>query len=81
MVKIVNKFNAIEFSGGTTAVALIVLCVEVDKKLATRNHLCMLVGMITLSLGIEIHYRRIAGRKIHLASSSTIVSGTTKDST
>jgi len=48
----------------STAIALIVLCVEVDENPATRNHLWILAGMILVSLGIEIAYRRITGRSL-----------------
>ena len=51
-----------------TAVALIVLCVEVDENLATRSHLWILVGMVLASLGIELAYRGITGRQIRLVS-------------
>ena len=47
-------------------VALIVLCVEVDKNPATRNHLWILLGMILAAFGIELIYRGITGREIHL---------------
>jgi amino acid transporter len=50
----------------STAVALIVLCVEVDENPATRNHLWILLGMIVVSFGIEVAYRGITGRRIHL---------------
>ncbi len=46
----------------STAIALIVLCVEVDENPATRNHLWILAGMILASLGIEFVYRRLTGR-------------------
>jgi hypothetical protein len=48
----------------STAIALVVLCVEVDENPATRNHLWILAGMIGVSLAIEIVYRRLTGRKI-----------------
>lgn len=48
----------------STAIALIVLCVEVDENPATRNHLWILAGMILVSLGIEIAYRRLTGRSL-----------------
>jgi amino acid transporter len=51
----------------STAVALIVLCVEVDKNPATRNHLWILLGMILVSFGIELAYGGITGREMHLA--------------
>jgi amino acid transporter len=38
----------------STAIALIVLCVEVDENPVTRNHLWVRVGIIVLSLEIEI---------------------------
>jgi amino acid transporter len=50
----------------STAIALIVLCVEVDENPATRNHLWILAGMILVSFGVEIVYRTITGRGIHL---------------
>ncbi|HYQ73294.1 MAG TPA: APC family permease, partial [Gammaproteobacteria bacterium] len=50
----------------STAVALVVLCVEVDENPATRNHLWILVGMILTSFVAEIAYRTITGREIHL---------------
>lgn len=46
----------------STAIALIVLCVEVDENPATRNHLWILVGMILASVGIEFAYRKFTGR-------------------
>ncbi len=51
----------------STASALIVLCVEVEENPATRNHLWILAGMILVSFGIEVAYRRITGRSIHLS--------------
>jgi hypothetical protein len=50
----------------STAVALIVLCLEVDENPATRNHLWILFGMILVSFGIEVAYRGITGRRIRL---------------
>lgn len=50
----------------STAIALIVLCVEVDENPATRNHPWILVGMILLSAGIEFIYRCFTGRSPHL---------------
>jgi hypothetical protein len=47
-----------------TAIALVVLCVEVDENPATRNHLWILAGMILASLGIEIFYRSITGHSL-----------------
>jgi hypothetical protein len=52
----------------STAVALLVLCVEVDENPATRNHLWILLGMILVSFGIELVYRRITGRQIDLVN-------------
>jgi amino acid transporter len=46
----------------STAIALTVLCVEVDENPATRNHLWILVGMILVSVGIEFAYRKFTGR-------------------
>lgn len=51
----------------STAIALVVLCVEVEENPATRNHLWILVGMILVSFGIELAYRGITGRKIQLS--------------
>jgi hypothetical protein len=48
----------------STAVALVILCIEVDENPATRNHLWILAGMIALSLVIEVTYRGITGRSI-----------------
>ena len=50
----------------STAVALVILCVEVDENPATRNHLWILVGMILVSLGIEFAYRSATGRRVCL---------------
>jgi hypothetical protein len=50
----------------STAVALMVLCVEVDENPATRRHLWILLGMIVVSLAIELAYRGITGRRIKL---------------
>lgn len=50
----------------STAIALIVLCVEVDENPATRNHLWILAGMILVSFGIEFVYRGITGRRIQV---------------
>ena len=46
----------------STAIALVVLCVEVDENPATRNHLWILAGMIVMSLVTEFAYRRLTGR-------------------
>ena len=43
----------------STAIALVVLCVEVDENPATRNHLWILLGMVVASFAIEIGYRRL----------------------
>lgn len=51
----------------STAVALVVLCVQVAENPATSRHLWILLGMIVASFGIEIMYRRITGRKMRLA--------------
>jgi len=59
----------------STAIALIVLCIEVDENPATRNHLWILVGMILVSFGIELAYRTITGKGTHL------VRGDAKDGT
>ena len=50
----------------STAVALVVLCIEVGENPATRRHLWILLGMILVSFGTEISYRGVTGRKIHL---------------
>ena len=50
----------------STSAALIVLCVEVDENPATRNHLWILLGMIVASFVIEVAYRGVTGRDIHL---------------
>jgi amino acid transporter len=46
--------------------ALGILCIEVDENPATRNHLWILVGMIALSLAVELAYRGLTGREIRL---------------
>jgi len=51
----------------STAIALLVLCVEVEENPATRNHLWILAGMILVSLGVEFAYRSITGRRIRLS--------------
>ncbi|MEW4563523.1 APC family permease [Bremerella sp. JC770] len=51
----------------TTAIALVVLCVEVGENPATRQHLWILLGMIGVSVAIEVIYRGITGRHIRLA--------------
>jgi hypothetical protein len=50
----------------STAVALVVLCVQVAENPATSHHLWILLGMIVSSFGIEIVYRRLTGREIRL---------------
>jgi hypothetical protein len=50
----------------STAIALIVLCVEVDENPAPRNHLWILAGMILVSFAIELAYRGVTGRTIRL---------------
>jgi len=52
----------------STALALVVLCVEVDENPATRHHLWILLGMILVSFAIEVVYRGITGRRIHLVT-------------
>jgi len=54
-----------------TGTALTVLCIEVDENPATRNHLWILLGMIVVSLGIELIYRGITGRRIRLVKTRT----------
>lgn len=54
----------------STALALIVLCVEVAENPATRNHLWILMGMIVISFAIEITYRRLSGREIRLVKNT-----------
>lgn len=50
----------------STFVALVILCIQVAENPATRNHLWILLGMIGVSFAIEIVYRGIVGRSIHL---------------
>jgi len=50
----------------STAVALIVLCLEVEENPMTRNHLWILAAMVLMSFAIEIVYRSITGREFHL---------------
>ena len=49
-----------------TAGALIVLCLKVASNPATRSHLYILIGMIVFSFVIELIYRKITKRTIHL---------------
>lgn len=53
---------------GTLAcgVALVILCVETDENPISRWHLWILAGMIAGSFLIEVIYRGITGRAIHL---------------
>jgi hypothetical protein len=50
----------------STAIALVVLCIQVDENPATRHHLWILLGMILVSFGIELVYRHTTGRTINL---------------
>ncbi len=54
----------------STGFALVILCVEVDENPATRDHLWILAGMVLVSLGIEVAYRRITGRRVRLTQST-----------
>jgi hypothetical protein len=54
------------FAALSTAIASVVLCVEVDENPATRNHLWILAGMIAVSFAIELAYRGLTGRVIRL---------------
>jgi amino acid transporter len=53
-------------AAAAAAIALVMLCVQVDENPATRNHLWILAGMIAASFTIEIIYRRLSGRHLHL---------------
>lgn len=55
----------------STAIALIVLCIQVDENPATRHHLWILLGMILASCAIELVYRRYTGRAIDLVRNSS----------
>ncbi|MCA9103608.1 MAG: APC family permease [Planctomycetales bacterium] len=48
------------------AVALVIVCAETEENPASRWHLWILVGMILASLLIEVVYRSLTGRSIHL---------------
>jgi amino acid transporter len=50
----------------STAIALGMLCVQVEENPATRNHLWILIGMIALAFAIEIIYRKSSGREMRL---------------
>lgn len=50
----------------STAGALIILCVQVASEPSTRHQLWILVGMIAVSVAIELVYRRVSGRRIRL---------------
>jgi len=58
-------------AAASTAVALVVLCIEVDENPATSKHLWILVGMVLTSLAIEGIYRGVTGRHIRLVRSPT----------
>ncbi len=49
-----------------TAAAIVVLCLKVASNPATRFHLYILIGMIVCSFTIEVIYRKITKRTIHL---------------
>jgi amino acid transporter len=51
-----------------TGAALVVLCVQVDENPATRSHLWILLGMVLGSLGVEVLYRRLTGRRMRLVN-------------
>ena len=55
----------------STAVALVMLCVQVAENPATRRHLWILLGMILVSFAIEIIYRAISGREIRLGRATS----------
>lgn len=55
----------------STALALVVLCIQVAENPATRHHLWILVSMIVISFTIEIIYRRVTGRAVQLVSSTS----------
>ena len=55
----------------SSGVALIILCIDVGANPHTRGHLLILLGMLVASLVIETVYRRITGRRIHVASGTT----------
>ncbi len=65
-------------AAASTAVALVVLCVEVDENPATRNHLWILIGMIAASFAIEAAYRGITGRRIRLHPRPRAASGASR---
>jgi amino acid transporter len=50
----------------STAIALVVLCIKVAENPATRHHLWILAGMIAASFAIELVYRSVTGRTIHM---------------
>lgn len=47
-------------------IALLALCWQVWQDVATRSQLWILVGMIVLSFAIEVLYRSLTGRIVHL---------------
>lgn len=69
-VRLARQTNSYAWLSGlaalSTLIAMILLCIKVDENPATRNHLWILVGMIVVSLAIEIVYRSFTGRKIQL---------------
>lgn len=55
----------------SAAGALVVLCAQIGLDTSTRNQLWILVGMIAVSVAIEVVYRRVSGRHIYVTEHSS----------
>jgi hypothetical protein len=51
-------------------IALVALCWQVWQDTATRGQLWILAGMIALAVAIEVIYRAVTGREVHLGRMS-----------
>lgn len=70
LAKETQSIRWISVAGAVTCgVALIMLCIQVEENPATRNQMWILLVMVGLSFGIEVVYRKVSGRSIHLRSS------------
>jgi amino acid transporter len=58
------------------AIALFVLCLEVEENPASKNQLWILIGMILASVFTEVIYRGVTKREIHMGRARDSGSGT-----
>jgi len=54
------------------AAALVLLCIQVEENPHSRDHLWILIGMVVLSLLIEVTYRAWSGRSIRVVPRTTL---------